>query len=203
MRALKTHGEKRVSAVLEVFAALQVLLSPHRPAPHLIFCIVPRFVGEINRWIKSVQHDPAAVDAQEIRRCFVEPLMAQIETDAGPDVLQLAKIRLHLDESGDTIRDIAHRKGVTRARVYQQLGEIAAIMHVRWPEGFAIAKDFQAMLHARQSDHEELRLLDAVVELFFPCERDAQPGNMEESVLRLHAQDKEPDSDNGRPASCR
>jgi hypothetical protein len=171
IRSLKTHGEKRVRAVLEVFGSLHLLLAATNPQPHLSLRVTPRFVAAIENWAHAVMHRTAAVDAAEIRRCFVDPLMAQVYTDAGEQIAKLAEGRLRLDGSGATVRQVARRMGLTRARVYQLLGDISAAMSVRWPDGCAVVQNLRNALHEQVQDPHELELFDAVVELFFPSNR--------------------------------
>ena len=132
---------------------------------------MPRFVADIESWANAVMHRTAPVDAAEIRRCFVDPLMAQVYTDAGEQIAKLAEGRLRLDGSGATVRQVARRMGLTRARVYQLLGDISAGMSVRWPDGYAMVQNLRNALHEQVQDARELELFDAVVELFFPNSR--------------------------------
>jgi hypothetical protein len=171
IRALKTHGEKRVQAVLEVFGSLHALLAGTQPQSHLSLRVVPRFVCKIDDWADAVVHRTVAVDAVAIRHAFVDPLMAQVEIDAGDQIARLAESRLRLDGSGATVRQVARRMGLTRARVYQLLSDISAVMNVRWPDGHTIVHNLRETLHEQIKTRAELELFDAVVELFFPSKR--------------------------------
>jgi hypothetical protein len=172
IRALKTHGEKRVRAVLEVFGGLHSLLARVHPQRHLAVRILPSFVARLDVWATSVLRQSAAVDAQSIRTAFVEPLMVQLRIDAGEQIAQLAETRLRLDGSGASVRQVARRMGLTRARVYQLLGDVGAMMNVRWPEGSAIMHEVKETLHSQLKDASQLELFDAVCELFFGSKRD-------------------------------
>lgn len=171
IRSLKTHGEKRVHAVLEVFGALHTLLAGVHPQQHLALHVTPAFVARIENWINAVAHRTAAVDADAIRRSFVDPLMEQVRIDAGDQIAQLAAGRLRLDGSGVTVRQVARRLGLTRARVYQLLGDVSATMNVRWPDGRATVQRLREMLLEQVATPADLELFDAVVELFFPSKR--------------------------------
>jgi hypothetical protein len=168
IRSLKTHGEKRVTAVLEVFGSLHSLLAGSNAQPHLALQIVPRFVVNIENWANAVMRRTIEVDAESIRQNFVDPLMAQVEIDAGEDIAKLAASRLRLDGSGATVRQVARQMDLTRARVYQLLGDVGAVMSVRWPEATQLIQSLRESLHEQIKDAKQLELFDGVVELFFP-----------------------------------
>jgi len=171
IRALKTHGEKRVRAVLEVFGGLHSLLARLQPQPHLAVRILPGIVAQLDVWAASVLRQATAIDAQAIRESFIDPLMAQLRIDAGEQIAQLVETRLRLDGSGASVRQVARRMGLTRARVYQLLGDVGAMMNVRWPEGTTILHEVSETLHAQIKDGAQLELFDAVCELFFAGKR--------------------------------
>jgi len=54
IRSLKAHGEKRVGAVLAIFANLHGILSRAEACPHLTAKIVPSFVTRIESWCSSL-----------------------------------------------------------------------------------------------------------------------------------------------------
>lgn len=168
IRSLKTHGEKRVSAVLEVFGSLHALLAGSKPQSHLSLQVLPKFVVEIEYWAAAVMRRAVEVDADTIRHSFVDPLMAQVEIDAGEEIAQLAASRLRLDGSGATVRQVARQMDLTRARVYQLLGDVAAIMNVRWPDAQSVIAGLREALHEQIKDAKQLELFEAVCELFFP-----------------------------------
>lgn len=188
IRSLKTHGEKRVKAVLEVFGSLHALLARVNPDSHLGVQVQPRFVLAIERWIKSVVEQAAPVDAQAIRRAFVNPLMAQLYVDAGEHIARLAESRLRLDGSGATVRQVARRLGLTRARVYQLLNDVGAMMSVRWPQGQSLVHELSEVLHAQIKDAGQLELFDAVCELFFPGKRPSAAFSAPEPLPVAYAQ---------------
>jgi hypothetical protein len=171
IRALKTHGEKRVHAVLEVFGSLHALLAGVKAQDHLSLRVLPRFVDKVEGWARAALHRTVAVDVTTIRRSFIDVLMAQVEVDAGEQIAQLAASRLRLNGTGATVRQVARRLGLTRARVYQLLGDVAAIMNVRWPDGSEVVDELRSALHEQVTDAKQLEQFDAVVELFFPTKR--------------------------------
>jgi len=171
IRALKTHGEKRVRAVLEVFGSLHAMLAGVSKQSHLTMRILPSFVGHLEDWTTNVLHRTVAANAATIRQSFVDPLMAQVQIDAGDQIVELVESRLRLDGTGATVRQVARRMGLTRARVYQLLADVAAVMSVRWPEGVVTVHNLRDFLRNEINDAKQLELFDGVVELFFPDKR--------------------------------
>src|SRR5207247_1186857 len=134
VRRLKTHGEKRVRAVVEVFALVQSLLGEQLPR-HLNIRVAPGFVAPIEAWLSDVIGREFFPPADEIRRAFIEPLVEQLRHDAGDTVARLVAGRLSASSAQFNARGAAKELGLTRARVYQLLAEASAVMSVRWPEG--------------------------------------------------------------------
>lgn len=179
IRQLKTHGEKRVAAVLEVFDALYRVignLDPSRPGT-LAVRIMPPFVAEIESWIYEVRFEGAPISAELLDTHFYRPMLAQIEGDAGKQVAELAAGRLGLDDTTGTVRQVARRMGLTRARIYQLLAEVGAIMDVRWPTGAALVSDTIFVAAKEELAANDIDRLGSAMDLFFPAlrsEREAQ-----------------------------
>ncbi len=140
IRSLKTHGEKRVRAVLEVFGSMHAIVGRMNTPAHLAVRILPQFVAQVEERIHALCRQTTPVTADQIRRQFVDPLMAQVRIDLGDQIARLAESRLALDGSGATVRQVARRLNLTRARVYQLLNDVGAIMQVRWPEAPALVR---------------------------------------------------------------
>ena len=173
IRALKTHGEKRVRVIVEVFGSLHRMVGAAPPVGHLYLSLRPKFILPLEAWILEVLQRELPPDAKEIRRAFVEPLMAQVQIDAGETIYRLAEGRLGLNNSNASVRQAAKRMGLTRARVYQLLNEVSAIMQVRWPEALPLIAELRSRLHTLTLDTRELEMFDATLELFFPGRRRA------------------------------
>jgi hypothetical protein len=177
IRSLKTHGEKRVNAILEVFCTVHEALATATLQENVDVVIVPRFVPPITRWLlESVaQSDLPPVD--ELHQHVVRPMVNQMRIDLGDQVAGLAAARLCLDENAPSVKQQAETIGVTRARVYQLLEDCAKVMEVRWPEG----RYLFAPLATRfgPSDPETIGLVHGIVDLFFPAQREAASVNDE------------------------
>ncbi|HEV7224303.1 MAG TPA: hypothetical protein VGN42_16460 [Pirellulales bacterium] len=165
IRALKTHGEKRVGAVLEVFGNLHKIVVHLGAQKQLGVRILPRFVIELENWVLRYLQRAGAPSYQELRSAFVAALLDQVRIDAGPQIAKLAESRL--GPSGATVRQAAQRLGLTRARIYQLLGEVSTIVKVRWPEGPALVVKLRERLDSQGADNATMELLDRAIELFF------------------------------------
>jgi transcriptional regulator with XRE-family HTH domain len=168
IRHMKTHGEKRVHAILQIFGGLHHLLGDATAPASMAVHIVPKIVDDVDRWISSVLISDESVGSGEIRENFVEPLIAQVRIDAGVQMARLTESRLAIRGRGATVRQSAKRLGLTRARVYQLLGDVADIIQVRWPEGAGRVDSLIHHLNEFEDAPGESSPFYAAIELFFP-----------------------------------
>jgi hypothetical protein len=173
LRGRRTHGVKRVRAVIDVFWAVQSLV-PDDARDHVGVDVMPHFAAPLQAWLaEAAQHDefPAFAD---VRRRFVEPLLKQLGVDANPIVLELVIGRLRLSKSSASVQATAQRLGLTRARVYQLLAEPAEIMEIRWPEGRERVAALARRPRLTRSSGRGATLFSAAAKLFFAVERGAR-----------------------------
>ncbi len=168
IRQLKTHGEKRVRVVLEIFYIVHTILGNAGTADHLSVRLVPKFIDPLEDWFAKMMEGTGVASAEEIRAGLARPLLEQIKTDVGEPIYQLAAGRLGIEVPAESVRNQAKRLGVTRARVYQLLEDCAKVMDVRWPEGERQFAALLAKIQAEAPDSDELCLLRATAELFYP-----------------------------------
>jgi hypothetical protein len=168
MRALKTYGEKRVSAVLEIFGALHTILVPVACGSHLAVRIQPRFTWEIENWIDDQLAANRPPDNDDIRRGFVEPLLGQVQIDGGESLRRLMESRLGISGNETSIRALARSMDLTRARVYQLLEEIHSMMQVRWPDGRHAITRLETWLSQHADGSQALASFRRSTDLFFP-----------------------------------
>jgi len=170
IRDLKTHGEKRVRAVLQVFHAIHGLLRDSTESDSLGVRIAPRFVPPLEEWIVSAldRAAEAEVDDGEIREHLVEPILWQIKVDAGDAIYGLVCSRLGEGEVRRSVRELATELGVTRARVYQLLDHCCQIMEVRWPDGARLLRRLARQMARAGAARGGLDVLDEVRGLFYP-----------------------------------
>ena len=79
IRQLKTHGEKRVRVVLEVFYLVHEMLSSAGSSEHLSLRIVPKFIEPIEAWICTRRSNRQVFPRrEEVRDHLTMPLLDQI-----------------------------------------------------------------------------------------------------------------------------
>ena len=149
IRAMKTHGEKRIRAILEVFHAVHTIVAGMGTQEHLVVRIVPRSIDRVEQWIGRALQRPGIPDEQEIFANFVQPLLEQVRIDATQQIATLAENRLGIGGPITSVRQAARTMGLTRARVYQLLNEINDIMMVRWPTGRHQSHELRERFQAR------------------------------------------------------
>ncbi len=164
IRRLRTHGEKRVHAILEVFCTVHESVSTSVRCENLELDLLPRFVPPLSRWLAEALLADKLPTPAELRRQLIAPLLRQIDIDLGEQVAELAMERLETDDRAPTVKQQADRLGVTRARVYQLLEDCAKVLEVRWPEGRWLLTPLQA----KCSSGAAHQLMHAVLELFYP-----------------------------------
>ena len=168
IRGLRTHGEKRVRCVLEVFHSVYHKLSKAEPGEDLHRLLTPTTILHVHDWVgDQLQGNSLPVDNQ-ISECFSSQLLKQIQIDSGPTVYRLATERLGIGSEPLSVRAQARSLGVTRARIYQLLDDCGKVMNVRWPEGKNMLDQATARFSGLGHDSGELRLFYGIKELCFP-----------------------------------
>jgi hypothetical protein len=182
IRTMKTHGEKRVRAILETFHAVHTLVAGMGTQEHLVVRIVPRTIDQVEQWTARALQRPGIPGEQELFAHFVSPLLEQIRIDATQQIVALAENRLGIGGPISSVRQAARTTGLTRARVYQLLNEINDIMMVRWPTGRHQVHELREKFRveaAELNDVPDLRQFQAAVELFYPGSRRGAAGPLE------------------------
>jgi hypothetical protein len=167
LRDRKTHGEKRVRAIIEVFAAVQSLLG-EQPLTHLSVRIVPGFAAPLEAWLLEVAGLEVFPSAGEVQEAFIDPLIQQLRHDAGQTVSQLAADRLLTTAGEFNVRAAASQLGLTRARVYQLLAEASGVMSVRWPEGASLVHGLREKVRRTGAASGGAQLYVSAADLFYP-----------------------------------
>jgi hypothetical protein len=182
MRSMKTYGEKRIHAILEVFHGIHALLAGLGSQPHLSVSITPRSIDQIERWVGRTLQTPGVPGEGEILENFIRPFLRQIEIDALPQIMTLAEHRLGIFGPPCSVRQSARIMGLTRARVYQLLNEINDIAAVRWPLGrhqvYELRQKFERE-SAAVNPPPNLAQFHAALELIFPGNRRGADGPLE------------------------
>jgi hypothetical protein len=200
MRAMKTHGEKRIGAILEVFYGVHAVAAQMGEQDHLAVRIVPRLIDAVETWVGQTLQRPGIPSEREISDFFICPLLKQIRCDASRQIVHLAENRLGIHGPVTSVRQAARGLGLTRARIYQLLNEINDILTVRWPLGrhqvYELNDKFQADLENTDLG-PNLEQFHAAVELFYPAARRGAAGRIQYAVQGSHSQESL--DGNGRP----
>lgn len=176
IRRLKTHGEKRVRVVLEVFFRVHETLDLAQGQPHLAIVLRPKMVPGLEAWgLEGLVADTAPARA-EVLEHLTKPLLEQILNDAGETVYNLAAGRLGIEGAPQSVRMQARNLGVTRARIYQLLEDCQKIMSVRWPEGRMLLDSLCKKLEELPTQPEALQLLAATRDLFYATKSEEEEG---------------------------
>jgi hypothetical protein len=165
IRQLKTHGEKRVRAVLEVFGTLHRIIVHLGSHADLAVRILPRNVAAMETWIAGALVRPAAPKPEEIDQKVFQPLVDQIRIDGGDQIAALVESRLK--PAGATIQQTARRMGMTRARIYELLAEAPTLIGVRWPEGKFLIGTLRKHAGGHGAETESLNALDNAAAVIF------------------------------------
>ncbi|HUY91757.1 MAG TPA: hypothetical protein VMV10_23645 [Pirellulales bacterium] len=181
IRGLRGHGEKRVSAVLEIFENLYQILLQVDANPHLAVQFRPRLVQQLESSIVRLLSLSGAPSADEVRTQFVDPLLELSRLDGGDLLAEVAAGRL---SHFSTVQALARQKGLTRGRIYELWGDAAAIVNIRWPEGQALVSQLQAKLAANPLEPRVQGLFDAALELWFPLSPQAESAPVQSSASR-------------------
>ncbi len=187
MRSMKTHGEKRIRAILEVFHSVYTLVAGMGVQEHLVVRIVPKRIDRVEQWVGQVLQQAGMPTTDELTEHFVTPLLNQVQTDVNRQIAALAESRLGIGAPMTSVRQAARAMGLTRARVYQLLNEINDVMQVRWPMGRHQVYELREKLHAEAAQLRQppdLRQFLAAVELFYPGARRGAAGPLEPALER-------------------
>jgi hypothetical protein len=183
IRSLRTHGEKRVNAILEVFCSVHEALSTSTLQENIDVIVVPRFVPPLNRWLMETIARPELPPVDELHKHIVKPMVNQIKIDLGEQVAGLAAARLCLDENAPSVKQQAETIGVTRARVYQLLEDCGKVMDVRWPEGRWLLAPLATRFGT--SDPETIGLVHGIIDLYYPPEKPVMHVESERELMAV------------------
>jgi hypothetical protein len=175
IRSLKTHGEKRVRVVLEVFHSVYRMLTTIEPLGGLAIRLAPKFAIDLENALAAFRGGGTPPTLAQLEQAIVVPLLRQLTADCGDTVGAIASDRLGVGTANGqvSVRLQARKLGVTRARIYQLLEECNQVMLVRWPEGRRQLDDFAHWLDEVYAPAECANLLASLRELLFPLKFDA------------------------------
>jgi hypothetical protein len=173
MRELKTHGEKRISVVLEVFHTLHDMLNHIDAKGDLAVRLAPRTIVAAEEFMAEARTRSFPPAVEEIEQRLIEPIIQQLAIDGGETVAKLARGRLGVGVTAESVRNQSKSLGVTRARVYQMLEECHNVMSIRWPDGRRQLDSFAQWLDENYASAEAANLLASLRELLYPLKFDS------------------------------
>jgi hypothetical protein len=176
IRQLRTHGEKRVRVVLEVFHAVHELLGEASDETHLSLTLVARFVPPVEAWLQAIANRLDLPTREQVANELAIPLLRQIRIDSGNTVYQLARDRLGIGVEPKSVRQQSAELDVTRARIYQLLEDCGKVMEVRWPVGRSYMARAMEQVETNARNHEGAQLFRNTRQLFFPDRVDKARG---------------------------
>lgn len=173
IRRLRTHGEKRVRCVLEVFHSVTHRLEETntQDAEQIHAQLTPSWIRAANAWIDERLRMEQEPGEAEVKRGFVRPLLELIEVDCGTTVARLVAERLGLQGEQRSVREQSRALGVTRARVYQLLDDCGKVMAVRWPNGRQRLEELTRHFSVLGQHHDGLYLFHQLADLCFPSKQ--------------------------------
>jgi hypothetical protein len=199
IRSLRTHGEKRVRCVLEVFHSVYNRLLTADGSVELDRWLMPGAVRDVQDWVLRQLESPRVPAEEEVNEQFARPLLGLIATDCGSTVSRLVEERLGINTESRSVREQARQLGVTRARVYQLLDDVGKVMNVRWPEGKSLLDRLTSHYTPLEQQQGQLRLFFGLCELCFP-EKQLMPVEAPaKATTALVSQDQAGQSDEPAP----
>ena len=175
MREIRTHGEKRVTAILKIFHCICSIVSKVDNSKHLRLSLIPKDVEHAETWSLQILSKRGKPSKADIEANYIVPLLDQLRIDATEHLCRLAENRIGLREDVTSIRQAARALGLARARIYQLLNEINDILMVRWPNGRLVTSLLRNkfLFEAKNTQHNDpdFAQFHAAAELFFPWGR--------------------------------
>jgi hypothetical protein len=166
IRKLKTHGPKRIAAVLEVFASLYHLGCQLQERPHLAVRFLPRRVAEMDAWLNRCLERPSFATTETVQSSLVLPLIDQVHHDLGDQSREIAAALLR--QRSRNVQEVARRVGLNRGSIYEIFTNLGAMLGVRWPEGQARLAVLTELVAQLPGTERQAGLLKMVTSLYVP-----------------------------------
>jgi hypothetical protein len=169
---LHTHGERRLSAILQIFHDLYELLGAQQSAGHLCVTVESKLVRQLGSWTKHWLDSVQSPDPDEVRRGFVTPIVEQLQIDAGDSLAEMAITCIGKTHPGPRILNMSQGRPSFSPNAYY-LDKMRAIVTARWAEGAERVDELAGQLEARNERSKGLVLLRVSLGVFFgpACEQ--------------------------------
>lgn len=170
IRKLKTHGEKRVRCVVTIFGQLHSQLDGRPADGKIAVRLTPERIERLELRMQELLAMKSLPSVDVLRKEIIEPIVQQIEVDAGVQTATMLRGRLGFEGPALSVRKAAMRMRLTRARIYQLLEDASTVVEVRWPRGKGMMRELMERITAENTDSPEVRFIRTVAETFFPSE---------------------------------
>ena len=185
IRAMKTHGEKRMGAILEVFYVVHTLVGGMGTHDRLAVRIVPRAIDRVEQWIGRALQQPGVPGRQELFSEFVRAapgadshrLAATGLLDGGNP---LGRQRTPDERSAGRTHDGAHSRPRLPTAQRDQRHHDRPLADGASP-GPRAAREIRCR-DRRVRRRPDLRQFHAAVELFYPGSRRGAAGPLERTL---------------------
>jgi hypothetical protein len=168
IRQLRTYGEKRVRAVLQIFHDIDRAVGRSEIPSHLDIEMGPKRMRAVERYLEDIERLGIQPAEQEFRERVAAPLLEQLRIDLGEVVFSLICERFGLNGPAQSVRSQSLKWNLTRARIYQVMDSCARAMEVRWPEGRRLLESLIDSLPRYRQKEGGFMMLVGLRDLCFP-----------------------------------
>jgi hypothetical protein len=82
MRDIRTHGEKRVTAILKIFHCICSIVSKLENSKRLVTRLAPKDIAHVEAWSMQTLSKRGRPTKADIEANYILPLLAQLRIDA-------------------------------------------------------------------------------------------------------------------------
>jgi hypothetical protein len=146
LRLRRTHGDKRLQAILSSIQAAAALLDQAAERGKKLDRLRLPVFTELEQWSANELNRSKSATYEWVTAQLLKPQLKQLEQDVPALTYRILSDRLGWDGAPRTVMQLSKILDLTRARVYQHLEIVAAVMDLRWPEGRAIWQSWHLRL---------------------------------------------------------
>ncbi len=167
LRGMAGYGESRVSLVLKVFSRVtQTLGSLPAEIPLGIRLLIPQ-IRQVSSWCRKVLNQDIVPPLYELQQELIQPLLKQLETDLGLEIVSIIHRRAGLDGLAETLMEIGTDLQMTREGVRQLAVKAQKAISCRWPEGRNILEKVHFHFQALSGYGEQSNLIRSILNTCF------------------------------------
>lgn len=160
-------GFTKVSAIVGVVREVAKVLGTIPAESTLGVILLPKPIRNINLWLLELLIDRRVPTTDEIGTSFCRPLLHQLQADLSPDVAAIVMRRIGLQQTTETLAEIADDVGLTRERVRQLVSRATQVLQVRWPQGKHLLDDLYDLLSSAPEAHNQVAMIRTILDRCF------------------------------------